>query len=509
LHETPGYVAGVSFETIFDTTDDTLPSRRFSSSFQGETTRLFRELNGLELCMTRCAEMPACLGIFTFVAESIGGITVCDGLNDIGSGLGSGTSLTSQSFLKRRTGAFPKSLTIGAMVLLPTGVAPPLPSVLTAIVGGDFDNDGKRDVAVGFLQLGPSSANVLVLRQATFGQSRGTVVDQQINCIQLLGHDVDGDGDDDMIIADFNSIHVLVNDGMPATMSFTIESLTNIPNLQEISLQDVDNDGDPDLLAMSATESTLTVFQNNNGSFTLLDVLSFERLGLIKDMVVYSLPSGECVVVFANSTTVERFKIQVHNATAVSALSLGVALDGQSNIEQVEVGRLENPNNMDLAVAFADGDVTIVPLFDDNFAFSFSTNISRAVVNFWVTELSGDMLDDLVITGEDQGGAGAVFTYQNKGANLGTRFKLSYREDYDACVPTDLFCNSQVRVLLDDLSGDGRADLVTATANVIEYRINGELLVLFTLCTFFDVFVGARSFLESATRPLLESRFLN
>lgn len=468
-HEKPGYVAGVSYETIFDTTDTTLPSRRFSTSFQGKANRLFRELNGIELCQARCAEMMSCLGVFIYVAESAGGISVCDGLSSLGVREGLATSLAdSQSYLKRRTGSFSRtSQILGIIRVIPTGVAFPLPSILTAMAAGDFDNDGALDLVTGFLQIGPGSANVLVFPQSRFGRGDTTIVASNINCIEILAADVNMDGFDDLVIADFDTIYVLTNNQVSGTSSFTTVKLTGISNLQKLALRDLDADGDLDLFAMSAIDSSLAIFDNSNGSFMLLQKLTFGDFGLIKDMVLHTGGNHSSTLLLANSSTVSRFSL-TRSSAGIEMQPLGTAYHVPAKaIQQVAIGRLEHPSTQDLAVIRSDGSVVIVPHFDPKLAFSVRTNITGSIVTFAATELTGDNLDDLVVAGKTQDNTGVVFVYRNKGANLGERFETAYRQIYQA--------NDVIQVLLEDFSGDGRKDLVAAsTQKYIEYRINSK-----------------------------------
>src|SRR5262249_55881158 len=142
------------------------------------------------------------------------------------------------------------------------GVSQPIAYTLTV---GDFNNDGKQDMAV--ISYGNGSAVIAILLgngDGTFSQSAQYSV---VEFDALLGADLNNDGNLDLVVPDPNigvGVAVLLGNG-DGTFQPPILSQPNSPVYGGFFLADFNGDGALDLLA--AQGSVCMLLGNGDGSF--------------------------------------------------------------------------------------------------------------------------------------------------------------------------------------------------------------------------------------------------
>lgn len=173
------------------------------------------------------------------------------------------------------------------------------------IAAGDFDGDGRPDVAIA---MGDNRAAVLVLRGLGTGEFAAPIVLPPKSPRPGIGDgttalavgDVNGDGRDDIIVACFdltNQVLVRLSTGSGFADPVTIP----LPSPVDVALGDVDGDGKLDVVASNIVAGTVSLLHGDgDGSFaapvdvpmgpepTSLAVADFDGNGLA-DIAVTSL----------------------------------------------------------------------------------------------------------------------------------------------------------------------------------------------------------------------------
>jgi len=136
----------------------------------------------------------------------------------------------------------------------------PLDHDPTEIIGGDLDGDGDLDLATGFF----NSANILILLNNGVGvYAPGPVVPVGGLPQSLFVADLDGDGDLELITAntDAHDVSVIPNNGDGSFASPSDYPAGRYPH--SIFAADFDGDGDLDLTTAIQSEDGVNIFLNN------------------------------------------------------------------------------------------------------------------------------------------------------------------------------------------------------------------------------------------------------
>ena len=142
-----------------------------------------------------------------------------------------------------------------------TPVAFPGASGPTGIDSADFNGDGRVDVAI---SLNSGEAAVLL------GLGDGTLADATPYDLgggigqEVVAIDLDGDGDDDLMVRTPTNLTVRLNNGVGA---FGPLAFIGFPDSRAFAFVDIDADTDPDLLLADAPPPTIHIFANQCGPF--------------------------------------------------------------------------------------------------------------------------------------------------------------------------------------------------------------------------------------------------
>lgn len=133
----------------------------------------------------------------------------------------------------------------------------------SSLAVGDFNGDGKMDIAAGdnplSVLLGDGTGNFQISQTFDF-VFNGTV-------FQIQAEDLDQDGDQDVVTTNFdNSVAVLLNNGDGTFQDAHFYAVSDRP--EKLSVLDLDGDGFPDLFVSNTNaEHSSILFGNGDGSF--------------------------------------------------------------------------------------------------------------------------------------------------------------------------------------------------------------------------------------------------
>jgi large repetitive protein len=138
----------------------------------------------------------------------------------------------------------------------------------TSVISADIDNDGDADILVAN-ESNEYIDTISVLKNNGNG-TFAAKVDYAVgdNPESLISNDVDGDGDVDVIVANLysNTVSVLKNNGN-GTFAAKVDYATGYGPIS-LTIADVDGDGHADVLVLSEVDDTVSVLKNNgNGTF--------------------------------------------------------------------------------------------------------------------------------------------------------------------------------------------------------------------------------------------------
>jgi len=174
---------------------------------------------------------------------------------------GSGAPLYVTAFLGSATGALQQAWEFGT------------PYFTTEAIGaGDFDGDGKTDVAIA---LGENRVSVLVFHGLGTGAFADPIALPTVSSDSgisdgttgLAVGDLNGDGRDDIVVACFGLSNRLVV-RLSAGSGFTDPVSIALPSPVAVALGDLDGDGRLDAAAANVEQGTVSLlYGNGNGSF--------------------------------------------------------------------------------------------------------------------------------------------------------------------------------------------------------------------------------------------------
>ncbi|GGF10995.1 FG-GAP-like repeat-containing protein [Hymenobacter cavernae] len=138
---------------------------------------------------------------------------------------------------------------------------------ITGYTAGDIDNDGDIDVLFGIQQTGGATGIALNNGNATFSLGATGITSRLLVPYRARLEDVDNDGDLDLLNPGSGAVEVLLNNGAG---SFSPGSVVDGggANIPALATGDIDGDGDLDLLIESSTVQGAYIRLNNgDGTF--------------------------------------------------------------------------------------------------------------------------------------------------------------------------------------------------------------------------------------------------
>ena len=138
-----------------------------------------------------------------------------------------------------------------------------LPARPRAVTTVDLDGDTSRELLVGTTSGNDSTLHIFRRQAGVFDADPPIELPTRI--VSLVAHDLDDDGDADLIATGQNSIRLFFNDAGVLTVG---DELTVSPGTTTMVLADLSDDGKLDIIALNRSQSLLTWFPAQaNGGF--------------------------------------------------------------------------------------------------------------------------------------------------------------------------------------------------------------------------------------------------
>jgi len=260
-------------------------------------------------------------------------------LNDDPADTGSGVFVYSNNFIGSGTVSFIETSFEGTNGLGEQGA--------TNLAIGDIDGNGLVDLVVSFSDSDNSS--VVAFEQNTVWNWTKTVVDtfETLYAVDLA--DIDGDTHLDIVVAEFNGLDQLrwyKNDGSP-TPAFTRTNIAAQNVIYDLKTGDVDGDGDADIVTIDWNTDSVIWFENSSGAtptFTarvvetgVADLLSDVHLEDIdgdgdQDILVADRNASD-VIIYDNDGN-QRFDKRTLDSNVSGVESVATAdIDGDGNLD--------------------------------------------------------------------------------------------------------------------------------------------------------------------------------
>ncbi|MBI3110298.1 MAG: T9SS type A sorting domain-containing protein [Ignavibacteriales bacterium] len=318
------------------------------------------------------------------------------------------------------------------------------------LVSADFDGDGDFDLATGSTGAFESDgiATVCVLINNGDGTFAAPATYNVGDAPSLAEADLDGDGDIDLVAADYytNSVSILLNNGagvLVVTGSFASGGI----NAHKLCAPDLDGDGDNDLAVPNSGSGNLSIFFNNGNAVFTGPVLY--AAGIRPNAVISAdLDSdGDADLVVTNNGSAS-VSVMLNNGNGTSAAKVDYTV--RSYPQSPSVADYNGDGCLDLAVPNAWPGTPFVSVLMGNCDGSFDLKVD------WPgcrphTVASADYDDDgdvdMAVTNNE---CNSVSIFLNNGdGTFAPHFTL----------PTGI---GPQHVVAEDFDGDGNIDLATS-----------------------------------------------
>ena len=323
----------------------------------------------------------------------------------------------------------------------------------TSVFAADLDGNGDQDLAVANYV----SDNVSVLKNngdGTFAAAVNYAVGDAPQSV--FAADLDGDGHADLAVAnasfypDNGNVSVLKNNG-DGTFAAPVNYAAHL-NPTSVFAADLDGDGDQDLAIANEWSDNVSVLKNN-GDGTFAAALNYEAGNAPYSVFAADLDGdGHADLAVANGSS-DNVSVLKNNGDGTFAAAVNYAA-GDAPIS-VFAAHLDGDGKLDLAVAnYSSANVSVLKNNGDGtFAAAVNYAAGDDARSVFVADLNGDSDADLVVTDSWNGN---VSVLKNNGDGT-----FAAAVNY----ATGEFWPTSVSVFAADLDGDNDVDLAVANFN--------------------------------------------
>jgi hypothetical protein len=366
------------------------------------------------------------------------------------------TASPSARLARPQVGQFTAAVSCTGTGAFPTGSQVNVGQYPDGMALGDLDGDGDLDLLAAQFSSRSNTVSVRFNNGAGhFSGSQQVVVGNAPKRV-VLG-DVDGDGDLDMLTANQGSstVSVRLNDGAGTFGGGSEIGVDTYPT--RVALGDLDGDGDLDLLV--ATYTGLLNVRLNDGTGTFHPGQSVRAQVSVTDAVLGDVDGDGDLDVLATNFIPETVSVRLNDGTGTFSSTLEIATPSPQSLV---AGDVDGDGDLDMLVTSISTSTARIYLNTGPGAFTFSQSVPVGIgpTNAALGDVDGDGDLDL-LTAND---FGYVSLCRNTGQGL---FANTNTAGY---LLTD-FINA-VDLVVGDVDGDGDLDLVTS-GSAVGIRLNG------------------------------------
>ncbi|MFO7631517.1 MAG: FG-GAP-like repeat-containing protein, partial [Caldilinea sp.] len=345
-----------------------------------------------------------------------------------------------------------------------------------SVTTGDIDNDGKLDI----IAAGENNNQIVWYRNngarpAGFERRlirNGPVPDPSMDYAKTVAvGDVDGDGDLDIVFGSENENIVGWYENQGRGASFTEHILTTVADhVKLVKIVDIDRDGDLDILAASSDDNTVALFENDGARppTFVRKVITNSALGARGVHAADFDRDGDIDVVVASRQD-NKIVLHVNNSIHRSAL-----LEGERVVNTFSQTR-------SVAAADIDGDGHVDIVSAANNIVAWHRNVGGSPPNFETVVIEAGFVGGRwVATGDIDGDGDIDVVAADRNTNRIVLYENQLRQTGTPGFVARLVTDTAIRVRdvhMADIDGDGDLDLYSASDgdNVIAWyeNVNG------------------------------------
>jgi gliding motility-associated-like protein len=329
-----------------------------------------------------------------------------DGLTDLASTETTGTQVTLLQNIS----------TVGSIDFNVSSINANTPT--TGVGCGDLDGDGKQDLYM--TRAGSNRNQLYIYKNTTAAPGAITFGSQQLvnlvtnnstgnpyQAVRVVAGDLNNDGKPDLVVTNGNSsqklLNIIPNTSTIGTISFGTPTIVPLPDMTTnsgLSLNDMDNDGNLDLVLTRTLAADVFVYRNSGGfnfepplivstssqAITNVSAIDLDKDGL-KEIVTTEVFSNQVLIFKNNSTS--------------GTLSFGTTISFVAGLEPwtVKGADMNGDDLLDVIVSTRDETKYVVMINNGALDFTLSQqSVEQATRNIFAGDLDGDGKPDLAFT---------------------------------------------------------------------------------------------------------------
>ena len=361
-----------------------------------------------------------------------------------------------------------------------TEVTPTIPFdgvSVSSIAFSDVDGDGDQDLLItGANNSGNAISNLHINDGVgNFTLKTGTTI-ESVYSSSIAFADIDGDNDQDLLITGVNNSFTRIaklytNDG---TGNFTEVMNTSFPGVSNgsIAFADVDGDNDQDVLITgvdNAVNSIAKLYMNDGtGSFTLKAGTPFEVVW--SNSIAFADVDGDgdqdVLITGRNNSFTETTKMYINGGTGNYTFAGSVLFDGVSN-GSVAFSDIDGDNDQDVLITgYSNASASLTALYTNDGAGVFTKVASTSL-----EDVSGSSIAFADVNGDNN--QDVLITGGNNTGDYVTKLYTNGGTGNFTEVTSLPFENVLLgSVALADVNGDGSQDVFITGENSVGFRIS-------------------------------------
>ena len=291
--------------------------------------------------------------------------------------------------------------------------------------------------------------------------------------------DVDGDGDEDFLIAGATAYHfthpigliakLYLNDGVGTFTESTALVLEGV-HAGSLAFADVDADGDEDVLI---TGSGIAKLYLNDGMGNFFEVMGTPFMGVSRSAIVFADMNGDgeedVLITGRDSSFIPSAKLYLNDGTGSFSEAMGLPFSGVFR-SALAVSDIDGDGDQDVLITGEDSaEDRIASLYTNDGAGTFSLvsgtpfeGVFFSSVAFSDVDADGD--EDVLITGQDSANAQIAKLYTNDGSG---NFSEAMGTPFESWIGGS--------IAFSDVDGDGDEDVLISGSSV-----SGSIATLYT-----------------------------